>query len=49
MSRIRTHYDNLKVSRDAPIEVIRALSNLSQPSTIQTYIPAATKPPKSCG
>ncbi len=24
MARIRTHYDNLKVSRDAPIEVIRA-------------------------
>ncbi len=24
MRRIRTHYDNLKVSRDAPIEVIQA-------------------------
>jgi curved DNA-binding protein CbpA len=24
MPRIRTHYDNLKVARDAPIEVIRA-------------------------
>jgi len=24
MAKIRTHYDNLKVARDAPIEVIRA-------------------------
>jgi curved DNA-binding protein CbpA len=24
MSKLRTHYDNLKVSRDAPIEVIQA-------------------------
>ena len=24
MSKFRTHYDNLKVSRDAPIEVIQA-------------------------
>jgi len=24
MTRVRTHYDNLKVARDAPHEVIRA-------------------------
>ncbi|WP_083446899.1 DnaJ domain-containing protein [Azoarcus sp. CIB] len=35
MSRIRTHYDNLKVARDAPIEVIKA----AYPSLSQKYHP----------
>lgn len=30
VAKIKTHYDNLKVMRDAPPEVIRAVKTLSQ-------------------
>src|SRR5258706_314802 len=44
MPRVHTHYDNLKVARDAPMEVIHALyvSSSSVPSA--TSAPPAASP-----